>query len=82
MVDIKITWKGSETNEKGYDQDGKLIIKVNEKYFRPNEVRLLLGDSSLAKKELGWEPEYTFEELVQSMLKSDLERLSKLVVKK
>lgn len=76
MVDIKIIWKGAGINEKGYDQDGKLIIKVNKKYFRPNEVRLLLGDSSLAKKELGWEPETTFEQLVQSMIKSDLERLA------
>jgi len=84
FVDIKITWKvdmdydlggSSPMDEKGYDQNGKLIVKVNKKYFRPNEVRLLLGDSSLAKKELGWEPETSFEELVQSMLKSDLEKL-------
>jgi len=82
LAGIKITWKGEGMEEEGYDENGKLIIKVNPVYFRPNEVRLLLGDSSLAKKELGWEPEYTFEELVQSMLKSDLERLSKLVVNK
>jgi GDPmannose 4,6-dehydratase len=50
---------------------------VNKKYFRPNEVRLLLGDASLAKKELGWEPETSFKELVKSMLDADLKRLSK-----
>ena len=77
MADIKITWKGSGIKEEGYDQNGKMIIKVNEKWFRPNEVRLLLGDSSLAKKELGWEPKISFKELVQSMLKSDLERLGR-----
>ena len=77
LVGIKITWKGSGIEEEGYDQDGKLIIKVNEKYFRPNEVRLLLGDSSLAKKELGWEPQTSFKDLVESMLVSDLGRLER-----
>jgi len=77
MVELKITWKGSGKEEEGYDEDGNLIIKVNPKYFRPNEVRLLLGDSSLAKKELGWKPETSFKELVKSMLEADMERLSK-----
>lgn len=75
LAKLKITWKGKGINEEGYDQYGRLIIKVNEKYFRPNEVRLLLGDSSKARKELRWEPETSFEELVKSMLESDLEEL-------
>lgn len=88
LAGIKITWKvdvdydlgGSFENpmdEEGYNQNGKLIIKVNKKYFRPNEVRLLLGDSSLAKKELGWKPETSFKELVESMLEADLERMTR-----
>jgi GDPmannose 4,6-dehydratase len=81
MANIKITWKGKGLNEKGYDQNGKLIIKVNKKYFRPNEVNLLLGDSSLARKELGWKPETSFKELVESMIEADLERLKKILEK-
>ena len=77
LVDIKITWNGKGMNEEGYDQNGKLIIKVNKKYFRPNEVRLLLGDSTKARKELGWKPKTSFRELIESMIKSDLKELKK-----
>ena len=75
LAGIKITWEGTVMNERGCDQYGRVIIKVNKKFFRPNEVRLLLGDSSLARKELGWKPETSFKELVESMLEADLERL-------
>jgi len=75
QVGIKIIWKGKGMNEEGYDQNGKLIIKVNEDYFRPSEVRLLLGDASKARKELGWKPKMSFEDLVKSMVESDLENL-------
>ena len=75
LMKIKITWKGTGVNEEGYDQEGKLIIKVNPMYFRPNEVRLLLGDSSKAREELGWKPETSFKEMVGSMIKADLKRL-------
>ena len=77
QVNIKITWKGKEMNEEGYDQNGKLIIKVNKKYFRPSEVRLLLGDSTKARKVLGWKPKTSFKQLVQSMLEEDLRNLMK-----
>jgi len=75
LADIKITWKGEGKDERGYNKDGKLIIKVNEKYFRPSEVRLLLGDATKAREELGWKPETSFKELVESMLEADMERL-------
>jgi len=75
LIGIKITWKGEGMNEKGYDENGKKIIQINEKYFRPNEVRLLQGDATKAKKELGWEPKTNFETLVWSMIKADLKRL-------
>jgi GDPmannose 4,6-dehydratase len=70
-----LNWKGSGLNEEGYDQDGNLLIKISEKYFRPNEVNLLLGDSSLAKKEIGWYPETSFKDLVKLMVEKDLDRL-------
>ena len=50
----------------------KEIIAVDEKYYRPSEVQTLLGDSSKAKKELGWSPETSFDELVKEMIDYDL----------
>ncbi len=69
----KIKWKGKGTNEKGYDENNKLIVKINKKYYRPAEVDLLLGDPSRAKKELGWKPKTSFDELVKIMVKADME---------
>ncbi len=54
--------------------EGDVIIKINPKYFRPTEVETLLGDSSMAKDLLGWEPEITIEELCAEMVASDLEK--------
>ncbi len=55
-VSVDIKWQGVGINEKGIDsKTGKVLVKVNEKYFRPAEVELLLGDPSKAEKELGWE---------------------------
>ena len=70
---IKIVWKGNGIDEKGYDAvSGKVIVAVDTEYFRPTEVETLLGDSSKAKKILGWTPEITFEELVSEMVQNDL----------
>lgn len=66
-----INWIGENENEKGY-VDGKLIIEIDEKYYRPSEVDVLLGDYTKAKNELGWEPKVKFEELVRIMMKHDL----------
>ena len=71
-LDIKISWSGEREGEKGFDQDGNCIVKVDPRYYRPTEVDTLLGDPSLAKSELGWEPECTFKELVADMVQSDL----------
>jgi GDPmannose 4,6-dehydratase len=71
-IDLNISWKGSGPNEKGYSDDGKCIISVDARYYRPTEVETLLGDASLAKKELGWEPKISFEELVSEMANHDL----------
>jgi GDPmannose 4,6-dehydratase len=67
-----IKWKGEGLNEIGYDSiTGRELIRISEKYFRPAEVDELLGDSTKAKKELGWNITYTFEELVKEMVDSD-----------
>ena len=65
---LKIRWEGEGLNEVGINVNtGKVIIKVDPKYFRPAEVETLLGDPSKAKSVLGWEPEYTFDALVEDM---------------
>ena len=55
------------------DLDWQKFVKTNEKFLRPNEVDHLLGDSSKAKKDLNWNPEVSFEELVKMMVESDIE---------
>jgi len=67
-----ILWKGEGVNEIGYDKNtGRELIFVDECYFRPAEVEELLGDSTKARTELGWEPKYSFEELVKEMVEQD-----------
>ena len=70
-----IVWKGEGINEIGYDKNtGKELIFVSEKYFRPCEVDELLGDSSKAKENLGWEPKIPFKKLVKQMVESDCKK--------
>jgi GDPmannose 4,6-dehydratase len=65
---MQITWKGEGLNEIGYDVfSGKEVIKVDPRYFRPAEVETLLGDPTKARKNLGWEPKISFEQLVEDM---------------
>jgi len=73
-VGINIEWQNTGVDEKGIDKNtGKVLVEVDEKYFRPAEVELLLGDPSKAEKELGWERKVSFKELVSGMVKYDLE---------
>ena len=65
--DMNIRWEGSGLDEVGIDSDGKTVIRIDSKYFRPAEVETLLGDASKAKEKLGWEPKISFEELVKDM---------------
>lgn len=72
-VGIEIAWEGCGIDEAGRDsKTGKILIEVSEKYFRPAEVDLLWGDPSKAKKELGWTPSCSLEELVEEMITSDI----------
>jgi len=70
-LDIKINWKGKDLNEVG-SFNGRDIIKVDSRYFRPTEVETLLGDASKAKEKLNWVPKISFEQLVKEMIHSDL----------
>ena len=72
-LDMKITWDGKGVDEKGYDQSGKLVVNVNQDYFRPTEVETLLGDSTLAKTDLNWEPKTSLEEMLDEMIEHDLQ---------
>ena len=69
---IKLRWEGEGVDEKGYDVEGKCIVAVDPRYFRPTEVEILLGDSTKARKKLGWAPKITFGELVAEMVREDL----------
>ncbi len=73
---IKIKWEGKGINEVGINEEnGKTIVRVDEKYFRPTEVELLIGNPEKAKKILGWEAKTKFEDLVKVMIRSDYEIL-------
>jgi len=71
-IGLSITWHGEGQNEKGYDANGKCVLAVDPRYFRPTEVETLLGDASKAKQKLGWTPKISFKELVAEMMREDL----------
>jgi GDPmannose 4,6-dehydratase len=71
-----IAWRGKDEQEEGFDQaSGKVLVKVDPRYFRPTEVDLLLGDPGKAQRVLGWKHEVTFSELVKTMVASDLKKV-------
>lgn len=86
-VGISIEFRGKGVEEKGYvakceDKDfqlpiGKEVINVDERYFRPTEVELLIGDASKAKNKLGWIPQYDLKSLIKDMMQSDIKLVQK-----
>ena len=69
---MPIAWRGEGVDEQGVDQrDGRVVVKVDPRYFRPTEVETLLGDASKAKAKLGWAPKISFEQLVEEMVDAD-----------
>lgn len=86
-VGISIEFRGKGVEEKGYvakceDKDfqlpiGKEVINVDERYFRPTEVELLIGDASKAKDKLGWIPQYDLKSLIKDMMQSDIKLVQK-----
>lgn len=69
---LTLRWEGEGVEEKGYDADGRCLVCVDPRYFRPAEVETLLGDATKAHTELGWSPKVTFAELVKEMVAEDL----------
>jgi GDPmannose 4,6-dehydratase len=69
---IGLQWKGEGVDEQGLDTEGRAIVAVDPRYFRPAEVETLLGDASKARSDLGWEPRTSFTELVSEMVAEDL----------
>lgn len=68
-----LRWEGKGKDEKGYDvASGKLIVAVDERYFRPTEVETLLGDISKVKEKLGWTPKIALKEMIAEMMENDL----------
>lgn len=71
-----IEWHGTGVDEKGIDsRDGRVLIEVDGRYFRPTEVDTLLGDPSKARQKLGWRHKVSFDELVREMVEADLQQL-------
>jgi GDPmannose 4,6-dehydratase len=69
---ISLDWRGTGLDECGIDKKtGKILVQVDDRYFRPTEVDLLLGDPKKAKEKLGWRPTVTFSELVAMMIRED-----------
>jgi GDPmannose 4,6-dehydratase len=70
-----LIWEGKDINEIAKDsKSGKTLVRINEKFHRPAEVDLLIGNPEKAKRELGWEPRTTLEELCLMMVEADIRR--------
>ena len=77
-VGIKLNWEGTGIDEVGKDAEtGKVLVKVNKDFFRPAEVDVLLGNPAKAETVLGWKREIPFSELVERMIKNDMEIVAK-----
>lgn len=68
---LPLTWQGSGVDQRGIGPDGRTLVRIDPRYFRPAEVDLLLGDASKARRELGWQPTTSFDELVRMMVQAD-----------
>ena len=86
-VGIELEFKGTGVDEKAYVkycsnpefqlEEGKEVLAVDPKYFRPTEVELLIGDATKANTKLGWKPEYDLKDLVKDMMESDIRLMEK-----
>lgn len=71
LNDIHLTWDGAGEETKAYDESGKLRVSVDPRYYRPNEVDLLKGDSTKIREKLGWKPTLSFHQLMDLMVQED-----------
>lgn len=77
-VGIVVEWTGTGVDEVGKDKEtGKVIVRINRNFFRPAEVDILLGNPEKAEKILGWKRDISFDELVERMVKNDMELVKK-----
>jgi GDPmannose 4,6-dehydratase len=77
-VGIGLEWKGKDEGETGIRTDtGKVVVKVNPKFYRPAEVELLIGDAAHAREVLGWQAQTPLEELCRMMVEADLKRVER-----
>jgi len=76
-LDMELRWEGGGVNEKGIDKNGRVLVEIDERYFRPTEVDFLIGDASKAERELGWVTKTKFDDLVAIMAKADWEKVQK-----
>lgn len=72
QIGIDINWRSGGMDEKGMDANGRVLVEIDRRYFRPTEVSSLLGDATRARTELGWQPKVKFESLVKEMVESDV----------
>jgi GDPmannose 4,6-dehydratase len=74
VIGLDIRWEGEGRDARGIEQaGGRTIVAVDPRYFRPTEVDTLLGDPARARQELGWQPQITFQEMVEEMVLADVE---------
>jgi GDPmannose 4,6-dehydratase len=71
-MNMRLTWRGHGPDEKAFDKQGRCIVAVDKRYFRPAEVDTLIGDATKARVKLGWCPKVTFQQLVAEMVEADL----------
>ena len=77
VAGMPLEWEGKAEKEVGRDKDGVVRVAVDPAYYRPAEVDLLIGDYAKAKRELGWEPQTKFANLVQIMTEADIKEVEK-----
>ena len=76
-VGVEVEWQGTGEQERGIDAaTGKVVVRINPKFYRPAEVEQLIGCAAKAKQDLGWEPKTTLEELCRMMVEADLARVA------
>ena len=77
MAGSAIDWEGEADQTRGIDKkSGRTVIRVNPVFYRPAEVDTLLGDAAMAREKMGWAPTMTFDQLVETMMQADLDRIA------